>query len=430
MINLKESKFNFITEHNGNFLIYNSLTNVFYKLNHEQYERFGEKNLNEKELLQILEDGLLVEDNVDEDKLADIKYYSLINNNVLRLIILPTMQCNFRCKYCYESFNGENMTDEVMESIISFIKKEIIGKSAIQISWFGGEPLLVPEKIKRMMKEIIKIANYYKVKIFSDITTNAYLLSLEVFKNLLAVRVNNFQITIDGTKNNHDNNRCLINGEGTYSKIISNLINIKKNIESRFFTITIRVNVSKEVLDNMEEVFANLYKTFADDSRFVFLFRAVGDWGGDKVKEMSDSLISQNNILDELLRTKFKFTLHSQFLEFEKLPLCYASCKNSYAINPLGELMKCTVALEAEFNKVGKIMKDGNYVLNNNICSWLYCKNKNEMCENCSLYANCFNSRCGKVHIEGNNGYFQECKQLDKKLKVIYNMSNVSFKEL
>lgn len=430
MNNLKESKFNFITEHNGNFLIYNSLNNVFYKLNNEQYERFHKKIFNEKELLQMLGDGLLVEDNVNEDKLAEIKYYSLINNNVLRLIILPTMQCNFRCKYCYESFNGVNMTDEVMESIISFIKKEIIGKSAIQISWFGGEPLLVPEKIKTMMKEVIKVANYYKIKIFSDITTNAYLLSLEVFKDLLAVRVNNFQITIDGTKNNHDNNRCLINGEGTYSKIISNLINIKKNIKSRFFTITIRVNVSKEVLDNMEEVFADLYKTFANDSRFVFLFRAVGDWGGNRVKEMSDSLISQNNILEELLRTKFKFTLHSQFLEFEKQPFCYASCKNSYVINPLGELLKCTVALESEFNIVGKIMKDGRYVLNNNICNWLYCKKKNEMCENCSLYANCFNSRCGKVHIDGNNDYLQECKQLDKKLKVIYNMSNATFKEL
>ena len=65
-----------------------------------------------------------------------------VANNALRLILMPTEACNFRCTYCYEDFRYKRMDDSVVTGVKRFLDLRASHLSQLEISWFGGEPLL------------------------------------------------------------------------------------------------------------------------------------------------------------------------------------------------------------------------------------------------------------------------------------------------
>ena len=72
----------------------------------------------------------------------------------LHLIILPTEQCNFRCKYCYEDFKVGKMAKFCVEGINKLISQRLPNTSNLTISWFGGEPLLALDIISNISHHI------------------------------------------------------------------------------------------------------------------------------------------------------------------------------------------------------------------------------------------------------------------------------------
>jgi uncharacterized protein len=70
------------------------------------------------------------------------KLASALRNDVLRLVLLPTEKCNFRCTYCYEAFLIGRMSSSTIQGIRRFIDRRVRGLHLLHISWFGGEPLV------------------------------------------------------------------------------------------------------------------------------------------------------------------------------------------------------------------------------------------------------------------------------------------------
>jgi sulfatase maturation enzyme AslB (radical SAM superfamily) len=75
-----------------------------------------------------------------EDERA--KQLRCFRSNFLNLIILPTEACNFRCTYCYETFEHKKMKKEVVNGIKALIGRRGPELNKLEIAWFGGEPLL------------------------------------------------------------------------------------------------------------------------------------------------------------------------------------------------------------------------------------------------------------------------------------------------
>lgn len=156
-----------------------------------------------------------------------------LNQKIQSITLQVTQQCNLRCKYCVysgsyatRSHSHLQMSWETAKKGIDFLVDHSIAERKINISFYGGEPLLNFKLIQSVV-EYGKKASEGK-KISFNMTTNG---TLFTDKNLTFLQDNNFSILIslDGPKEIHDQNRVFaIDGKGTYDKIAENIAYIKR----------------------------------------------------------------------------------------------------------------------------------------------------------------------------------------------------------
>lgn len=413
MENYVFSKFNFYQQSSvsDNFLIYNSLQRKIIRLSaidaksiginasgpQMNQNRYRSVNTNIEE--KLIKYGIIVSDEYDENAAAHLKYLEEISEPVLRLTIVPTYRCNFRCPYCYQEHEHSIvMSQEIQDGIIKYVRKHISKYSAVEISWFGGEPLLCADIILYINGELKKICRD-RYKLFkSSITTNGYCLTKDVFNQLLNVGVTRYFITIDGLAHEHDRQRYLASNKGTFDTIINNLVSIKETPSFRKFVVNIRSNISKDNIDNFDEYLLFMEKTFSDDPRFAFFVRPVYDWGGESISEFRESLLdnkAEKLIMDKLLKSNCKLNYLEFFFDLTENIACYASKINCFIINPDGSINKCTCAETGGKNSIGKLLSNGEMLIDNSLVGqWCHQYYESSKCKNCYMLGLCLESYC------------------------------------
>ncbi|KGI36864.1 radical SAM/SPASM domain-containing protein [Clostridium tetani] len=338
---------------------------------------------------------MFVEKETNEMNILNYKYkLSRESNKTLEIFMIPTMQCNFRCPYCYEDHKNDIMTKDIYENSIKMIKNLVKTKDFkhVVISWFGGEPSLELDSICEFMS-ILK-RELPNVEILGQMTSNAYLLTPDNFKRLIEVGVKDYQITIDGPKEIHNKTRILANGEGTWDTIINNLLGIKKS--DLDFKILIRSNFTKELLDNIDEWFRYLSLNFGDDDRFRYHFETVKNLGGDDTTFVFKDNIEPTGRITKVakkynLKTYLEDSIHNFSLE------CYASRPWNFVIYFDGTIKKCTIDFTSSNNNVGTLNNDG-MVLDEERMAWWTSYEKKPVCHNCRIYPVCFGRKCPNVY--------------------------------
>ena len=120
---MKNSNFNSNFFYNGHQIWYNSLSNEFLVLNNFLNELFvaslNENNVDDLKNLhpdfysELYNKNFIVENDIDEIEQIRKMNQRLINNETkYELTINPTMNCNFKCWYCYES----HIKDSILKS--------------------------------------------------------------------------------------------------------------------------------------------------------------------------------------------------------------------------------------------------------------------------------------------------------------------------
>lgn len=181
----------------------------------------------------------------DDDKIIyatadEIKEHLFSGNGFKQMILEVTQGCNLMCKYCcfgehYKSNrkpSNKMMSFETGKKAIDYYM-ELFAKQCTysnpcknpSVGFYGGEPLLNFEVIKKLV-EYIK-TTYPNYKFDHNITTNGLLLNEEVSDFLVE---NGFAIlvSLDGDKENHDRNRVKQNGEGSFDEVFKNVKNFQK----------------------------------------------------------------------------------------------------------------------------------------------------------------------------------------------------------
>lgn len=238
---MKFSQFNSIIRLTDKLsLIYNSYADSYLILSNE-YLPVEDIDYIKKEYPQLYDNLLksksIIEDEVDELSLVKNLQESVDNNgNIYILTINPTLDCNFRCWYCYENHVSRSKIEpETLDKIKKLIHN-IVGKQTtlehFQLNFFGGEPLLQYNTVIDIITYAEEVCHSFGKKISIAFTTNGYLLNAERVQVLSEHCVNSMQITLDGNRETHNKVRFSSVRLGSYDKILENIkLLLRKNID-------------------------------------------------------------------------------------------------------------------------------------------------------------------------------------------------------
>lgn len=151
----------------------------------------------------------------------------LLESNVPRICLQVTQGCNFRCDYCIYSDKYENrvhsssvMKWETAKKALDFLIDHSRDVLSLDIGFYGGEPLLQFELIKKSMEYIS--TNIYGKQISFTITTNGSLLTDVIVEEFLKYNTK-LTVSLDGPKQIQDKNRVFANGTGTFDVVTNSI---------------------------------------------------------------------------------------------------------------------------------------------------------------------------------------------------------------
>jgi uncharacterized protein len=350
--------------------------------------------------------GYLVREGTDEYRRVQVAFgKKQFRGDILELILLPSEDCNFRCVYCYEDFARGTMQPRVRAAIKQYVRDRAPDLKQFTISWFGGEPLYGFKAVEDLAPFFKETAEKYGLNFGSHMTTNGYLLTPDVATKLLAWGIRDFQITLDGTPEQHDCRRKGRDGSGTFRRIFENLLEMQKREDS--FHIVLRINYDRETFLNLESFFDTLQASFAGDSRFVVAFHAVGALGGENDKNLplcgiQDARKAHNLLPIQALKRGLQITTVAENSGVGA-QVCYAARPYNFIVGASGKIMKCTVALDKQdYNIVGRMTDDGEMEIDyDKLGRWIEPAFESDTgCQKCQLLATCQGMLCPWVRFE------------------------------
>ncbi|WP_017934094.1 radical SAM protein [Nocardioides sp. Iso805N] len=287
------------------------------------------------------------------------------SNDTLHLIVLPTEQCNFRCTYCYEDFEIGKMRPEIVGGVKRLLSRRLDGLRRLDISWFGGEPLMALDVIEEISRHVTENAS--GTRYWSDVTTNGSLLSLPTAARLASYGVSVYQVSLDGPAQIHDTTRVRRNGAGTFAAIWSNLCAIRDS--DLPVQVLLRIHLTSLNIAAMPDFLRRIRRTLLDDPRFSVRLKAIERLGGPNDESLA---VLPHAGRDELMASLEDVLGRDPHASGATEDVCYAAEANSFVVRANGDLGKCTVGLNDPANRIGRVLPDGTVQVDNaRLAPWL-----------------------------------------------------------
>jgi uncharacterized protein len=420
---MKQSNYNYLIRKDQSVYCFNGISKFFFKIPIEQQNNVETilkfPNDYEEKLpsfYKLLTDGnFIIDDNHDELSVIRRAYQKATNEGrSFMLTILPTIGCNFNCWYCVQDHRPVMMSNEIVEKVKKHIDFVLENENIdnLHIEWFGGEPFIG-------FKSVIRPISYYAleqckkhgVSFTNTATTNGFLISELIAKELNLLKFEMFQITLDGEREHHDRTR-VANGVSSFDKILYNINLICKYVdESR---IMLRINYDNQNLD-VDRIFDQLNRAIPQKNRnkIDLLFRKV--WQVESVENAEEKIMSLISRLEEI---DFRFYGQSD-LVLNNIP-CYASNKKMRLISPNGTINKCTARENFEDSPLGKLNDDGTIAWIDNLpVDEIYAKPlfENDMCLSCKYLPLCMGPCPRDIDVKNTDTYKAYCKNRSNDIK-------------
>lgn len=401
------SYYNFLLQNGSTSVLYNAATDGLLVLDSNLIECIKDNKENIENLQMIhpdlytamLEKGMIVDATINESD-AIIEKWKQEDNNPAHffLTILPTLNCNLRCWYCYEEhMENSNMTDETMDRIIRFIDnvtKRAPELKYFHLDFFGGEPLLpFKKRVMPILQKTVAFCKERNVQLFIHFTTNGVLLTEEVRKELLSLDIPHkpgFQITLDGNRKLHDCSRYTATKQPTYDIIVKNIkgaLQDGMNVNCRFNYTVNSVDTFVDVLDE--------FKDLTEEERNLLFFDFQQVWQESALTEVRNKAMNLAKL----------FTSCSQQVRIEKRynkQRCRDDAENQASINYNGLVYKCTAFNMTEELCEGVLNEKGEIEWNERYKKRMSVKYGNSACRNCKIFPICHGG-CSQTKLQALN---------------------------
>lgn len=351
------SKYVLLFEKNGTYLLFNSKNMSFLELTKDLYDELQRIKSNKVSTLfsdratvsRLVELGVfttVADDLSFLDELILRHHIMFFSRDILRLTIAPTIACNLRCPYCFETTKPSGIiSNEICDKIIEFIKRTQ-AKPLLDLNWFGGEPLLAIKQIGYFLNQLKE----NDIELIShSIVTNATLLkdkALELFENY---PLTSLQVTFDGIKERHDRIRIHHSGEGSFDEILNNLdVFVLKNPNTH---ISIRINTGKHNSNDYFILKESLSKRYSDCNNISIY---PGILKGDNDCGYKSNFFSSSELSS--FYTSLQKRERPPGLPDTICKGCMANAINGYVIGPKGEMYKCWEDIGIKGREIGSVV--------------------------------------------------------------------------
>lgn len=200
--------------------------------------KYGEADVREafEELKQLeLEERLCTKDIYEDKILNEEKDY-----HTKALCLNIAHDCNIRCGYCFAStgnYHGGRklMSLEVARKAIDFLLETSGSRRRLEVDFFGGEPLLNFDVVKKTIEYGREREKVYGKRIGFTMTTNGTLLDDEII-DYVNENMDNVVLSLDGRKQINDRMRKFTTGQGTFDDLLPRIKNfVAKRGEKSYY---------------------------------------------------------------------------------------------------------------------------------------------------------------------------------------------------
>lgn len=394
---MKLSKYAYFLEFGDDVLCCNLISKVIFVIDREKYdllmqyaeqeERLGDVKPNLHSALVKL--CIIVAD--DADEMATIRYMycsDVFDSKTYRLTLMPTMGCNFRCWYCYETrpHEAQIMSAEIQNSVVRHIERQIEynGIKMLVLDWFGGEPWLCFDTVMYpLSKRLMHLADKHGVEFQHQITTNGYLIRTEHIEKIAELRFRSFQITLDGNRHFHQQVK---KSADAYQRTVDNVIALC-GIDG--VNVGLRINFSDKNLEGITDIIDDFPP--ATRKRISISFQRI--W------RFKDLNTSYKALLQPINQQFEDAGFHIDGFDMPRVQSCYADREQQLVVAPDGLVFKCTARDFNEQNCEGRLLSDGSVEWNQDKLHRRmgHFRFDNKKCFECNLLPACFGPCSQKV---------------------------------
>lgn len=295
---------------------------------------------------------------------------------VPNFVFIPTYTCNLDCYYCFEKayqHSADLKPQAALRHAVDFmvavdhvlkrheaVRGRHVDPGQVSVTITGGEPLL-PEN-KKVIEYLLRECDESGYK--TSIVTNGYEVPLymDLFERF---RVDEIQLTIEGSRRVHDSIRVTQDGERTFDVIASSVGSLASVCNS----LSVRINASRKNIDSLSDTsFSSLAQRYPNVLFYVYLMQQEGCAGF-------------SNVVDELSGLKRVFALKDETSALDNLDVSYhgerlvasifdnagfhpkvkmcAGMQNQYIFDYQGRVFKCWWGMGNDSFRVGSYSGKG-----------------------------------------------------------------------
>lgn len=205
-----------------------------------------------EEIKELEDEGLLYAN----DQYINHKQFENREQVIKALCLNVAHDCNLKCSYCFASqgdFGGERklMDYETGKRAFDFLIKNSGNRRNLEVDFFGGEPLMNFDVVKKLVKYGREQEKIYNKNFRFTITTNGILLNDEI-TDFINEHMHNIVLSLDGRKDINDDMRPTINDKGSYDIIVPKYQKlIEKRGDKEYF---VRGTFTRQNLDFSKDI--------------------------------------------------------------------------------------------------------------------------------------------------------------------------------